>query len=70
MRGGGPTKGETVLRKVHIWAQLGDETFRAYEGEAKRRGVDVETLVEQTVNKLLEELELEEEEGTDHPIIV
>lgn len=56
------------MRKVHVWAELTDETFRAYEGEARRRGVEVEVLVQQTVNELLRELETEERDGTDHPI--
>jgi hypothetical protein len=57
------------MRRVQVWAELSDETFDAYEGEARRRGVKVESLVEQTVNCLLRELEQEEFEGTDHPII-
>ncbi|UCF41020.1 MAG: hypothetical protein JSW43_01385 [Gemmatimonadota bacterium] len=57
------------MRKVRVWAELSEEAFHAYEGEARRRGVEVETLVEQTVNCLLQELEREEKEGTDYPII-
>ncbi len=53
------------MPKVRIVAELSEEFFRAYEGEARRRGVNVETLVEQTVNTLLKELEREEE---DYPV--
>jgi hypothetical protein len=56
------------MPKVHVWAEVSNETFRAYESEARRRGVTVEALVEQTVNELLRELESEEKEGTDHLI--
>ena len=56
------------MHKVHVWAELSEETFRAYAGEAHRRGVKVEALVEQTINELLKELENEERDGTDHPI--
>ena len=57
------------MRKVRVWAELSEEAFHAYEGEARRRGVEVETLVEQTVNCLLQELEREENEGINYPII-
>lgn len=56
------------MRKVQVWAELSDEHYRAYEREAKRQGVTVEELVQQTVNCLLRELEQEEEDctGPDH----
>jgi hypothetical protein len=57
------------VRKVRICVDLPEDHYRAFEDEAKRRGVPVETLVEQTVQGLIRELEREEEEGTDHPII-
>jgi hypothetical protein len=58
------------MQRVRVWAELSDEHYRAYEAEAKRRGVKLEKLVEQTVNCLLRELEREEEEcsGPDHYI--
>ncbi len=56
------------MRRVRVWAQLSDEAYHAYEGEARRRGVEVERLVEQTVNCLLQELEREENEGTGYPL--
>ncbi|UCC71978.1 MAG: hypothetical protein JSV86_16665 [Gemmatimonadota bacterium] len=51
------------MHRIQVWAELSDEHYRAYECEAKRRGVPVEELVEQTVNCLLRELEQEEENG-------
>ncbi len=51
------------MRKLQVWAELSDEHYRAYESEARRRGVPIEELVQQTVNCLLRELEEEEEEG-------
>jgi hypothetical protein len=53
------------MRKVAVVAELSDGFYHAYESEARRQGVKVETLVQQTVNELLKELEREEE---DHPI--
>ncbi len=59
------------MQKVQVWAELSDEHYHAYEAEAKRRGVSVEELVEQTVNCLLREMEEEEEDaGPDHMISV
>ncbi len=57
------------MTKVEIRIELAREIYVGYQREAERRGVTVESLVEQTVNGLLRELQLEEEEGTDHPII-
>ena len=53
------------MHQVKITAELSDEFYHAYESEARRQGVKIEELVEQTVNTLLRELEKEEE---DHPI--
>ncbi len=50
------------MRKVQVWAEVSDTHFREYEGEAARQGVRVESLIEQTVNCLLRELERDEEE--------
>jgi hypothetical protein len=41
------------MHKVPVFAELSDEHYRAYEAEAKRRGVSVEELVQHTVNALL-----------------
>jgi hypothetical protein len=51
------------MPKIHVWAELSDEHYGAYEREASRRGVPVEDLVEQTVNCLLRDLEKEDEEA-------
>lgn len=56
------------MRKVRVCVELPDDHYRALEREAERRSVSVELLVEQTVQGLLEELEQEEADGTDHPI--
>jgi hypothetical protein len=53
------------MHSVRVVAELSDEMYHAYEGEAARRGVPLESLVQQTVNCLLQELEQEEREGTD-----
>lgn len=54
-----------AMHKLKVWAELSDEAYRAYEREAVREGVEVEKLVEHTVNTLLHELEEEEKEGPD-----
>ena len=58
------------MRKVRVWAEITDRHYEAYAGEARRRGVTVEELVEQTVNCLMRELEAEEECGPQGPISV
>lgn len=50
------------MPEIQVKARISEEHLRAYEAEAKRQGVAVETLVEQTVNCLLEELEQEEKD--------
>lgn len=50
------------MQEVTVKARVSEEHYRAYQAEARRRGVPVETLVEHTVNCLLEELEQEENE--------
>ena len=52
------------MHKVRVWATLSDEIYHQYECEARRQGVELEILVEQTVNCLLKELEREEKEDT------
>ena len=54
---------------VRICVDISEEHFRAYPDEARRRGVSVEDLVQQMVQGLVEELDRDEREGTDHPII-
>ncbi|MHB8838751.1 MAG: hypothetical protein ACYC7F_07335 [Gemmatimonadaceae bacterium] len=51
------------MPKIRIEAEITEAHLRAYQEEARRQGVSVETLVEQTVNVLLRELEQEEEDG-------
>ncbi len=51
------------MPRIRIEAELSDEHLRAYQDEAKRQGVSVESLVQQTVNVLLKELEQEESDG-------
>jgi hypothetical protein len=51
------------MHKVRVWAEMSDEMFHSYECEAKRQGVEVNTLIQQTVNCLIKELEDEEREG-------
>lgn len=53
------------MHKLRVWAEVSDDKYVAYEHEAERRGVQVEKLVQQTVNTLLHELEEEEKEGPD-----
>ena len=54
---------------VRICVDISEEHFRAYQDEARRRGVSLEALVQQMVQGLVEELDRDEREGTDHPII-
>ncbi len=58
------------MRTVRVSVELPEERFRAYQGEAERRGTTVQQLVEKVVEGLLRELDREEREGTDHPIIL
>jgi hypothetical protein len=55
------------MRRVSVWAEVSDRHYHAYQCEARRRGVPVEELVQQTVNVLLRELEREEEEEERGP---
>jgi hypothetical protein len=57
------------MRSVRVCVEIPEERYRAYESEAERRGTTVERLVEQVVHGLLEELDQDEREGTDHLII-
>ena len=58
------------MPKVQIRVELSEEHLRQLNDAAKRRGVPVETLVEQTVNRLVAESERDERDGTDHPIVL
>ena len=57
------------MPKVTVCVELEPERYRAFQSEAQRRGVTVESLLQATVEGMLSELEREETEGTDHPII-
>ncbi len=57
------------MSKVHICVDLEETALRSFEAEARREGVPVKELLERTINGLLRDMEKEEEEGTDHPII-
>jgi hypothetical protein len=51
-----------VMPEVVVKAHISEEHLRAYRAEARRQGVPVATLVEQTVNCLIKELESEQRE--------
>ena len=57
------------MTRVQICIELDEDVYKSYQLEAARREVSVESLVEQTVHALLEELKRDQDEGTDHPII-
>ncbi len=57
------------MSKVHICVDLTEESLRSFDAEAKREGVTLQTLLERMVNGLLRDMEREEHDGTDHPII-
>ena len=58
------------MTKVQIWVEVSEEHYNRYEGEARRRGVQVESLVEHTVNCLLKEFEDEERECPDRTLLM
>ncbi|MBK8977475.1 MAG: hypothetical protein IPM29_16305 [Planctomycetes bacterium] len=56
------------MTRVQVWIEIPDDELPALEHEAERENRTVETLVEQIVQGLWEEMRREEEEGTDHDI--
>ena len=56
------------MPQVRVDVELSEEHYRSFQAEARRRGVTVESLVQQMTQQLVLELEDEEREGTDHPI--
>ena len=56
------------MPSVRVSVELSETHYHGFQEEAKRRGVTVESLVEQMTQALVLELEQEEREGTDHPI--
>lgn len=57
------------MSKVRICVDLNEGELRAYQEEAKRRGTSVESLVEEMVRRLIEDVRRQEDEGIDHPIL-
>jgi hypothetical protein len=57
------------MRTVRVSVEIPEERYRAYECQALCSGTTVERLVEEMLQGLIEELDQEEREGTDHPII-
>lgn len=53
------------MPEVTVRAKISERHLREYEAEARRQGVPVEKLVEQTVNCLLAGMEREQEECWD-----
>jgi hypothetical protein len=58
------------MTRVKICVDLPDQEYRLFAAEAKRRGVTPESLVEECVAGLIRELDQEERDGTDHPIVL
>jgi predicted DNA binding CopG/RHH family protein len=50
------------MPEVLVKARISEEHLRAYKAEARRQGVPVAMLVQQTVNCLLQELEREQKQ--------
>lgn len=50
------------MPEVKVRATISEEHYRAYQAEARRQGVPVSQLVQQTVNCLLRELEREQDQ--------
>ncbi len=57
------------MSKVRICVEIPDEAYRAFQEAAEREGLDVQALLERTVDNLLKELEKERRDGFDPPIV-
>jgi len=57
------------MSKVRICVEIPDEAYRAFQEAAEREGLDVQALLERTVDNLLRELERERQDGFDPPIV-
>ena len=57
------------MPKVTVDVELSEEHYREIVSESERRHVTVKSLVEQMTQELVRELEQEERDGTDHPIL-
>jgi hypothetical protein len=51
------------MHMIRVWAELSDDMFEAYQAEARRQGVPIDSLIQHTVNFLIKELDAEEREG-------
>jgi hypothetical protein len=58
------------MPRVQVWVDVSEEHYHRYEGEARRRDVPVEALIEQTVNCLMKEFEDEEGVGPDRTALI
>jgi hypothetical protein len=58
------------MTRVRVCVDIADEHYRQFQAEARRRDVPVESLIEQCVAGLVRELEQEESDGTDHPVVM
>ena len=57
------------MPKVTVNVELSEEHYRSIVGESERRKVSVESLVQTMTQQLVRELEEEERNGTDHPVL-
>ncbi len=57
------------MAQVQICIDISEESLHSFEAEAMREGVTVKCLLERMVNGLIRDMEREEGDGTDHPII-
>jgi hypothetical protein len=57
------------VSRVQVCVDLEERHYRALVAEADRRGVEVRSLVERMMQGLLDELEREERDGEQFPVI-
>ena len=57
------------MPKVKVEVELTEDHYRDMTQEAERRRVTVQSLVQQMTQELVRELEQEERDGTDHPVL-
>jgi len=57
------------MAQVEICIEVSEEFLRSFEAEARREGSTVKCLLEKMVTGLIRDMEREEGEGTDHPVI-
>jgi len=58
------------MPKVTVDVELSEEHYRNIVNESERRKVTVESLVQEMTQALVRDLEDEERDGTDHPILI